>query len=573
MLGAGSGDVKPELSFEVPMKVQVIVLIGAGLGVLAGACRSDSSGPGNLASCSAGGTELTLAVAAYQAVDPATDSGCVTIAANTSGDTAEYLVLPWSAGGPPGTSAPFALQSATAQVAAAARQGPFTRATKLTGARGPVAVSFDHFLRQMSRTRAYPGVASRQPSPVATTGPVAPSPPAPGSLRSFKVCSNLTCSAYDTVGAVARAVGTHIAIFVDTLAPSPGLDSATLAGIQQTFDSRLYPLDTVTFGSVSDIDGNSVVIVLMTNTVNKLITKSRCLMDGYVAGFFFAGDIDPTFATQFNNGEIFYSVVADPSGTLSCAHSADDVKIMTPVIFTHEFQHMINFVQHVRVRGGDQEDGWLDEGLSKYAEELAGRSYLPAAQDTFSFYAFNSVADAYQYLEDPASSALMIPADTGTLPEVGASWLFTRYIVDQFGASLPGKLVQTSQIGAANVAAQTGQPFDQTVTRWALANWVSDLPGFAAPAELQYTAWHFRTTFGGLHANDSTDFASAYPLAPAVAADNAVNLTGKLWSGSGAYVRVMQRPNGPAFSLRLSGGASSAISPSIVPRLVVLRIR
>src|SRR2546426_1602345 len=46
--------------------------------------------------------------------------------------------------------------------------------------------------------------------------------------------------------------------------------------------------------------------------------------------------------------------------------------------------------------------------------------------------------------------------------------------------------------GAVNVAAQTGHAFDTTVTRWALANWVSDLPGFTAPPELQYTSWHFR---------------------------------------------------------------------------------
>jgi hypothetical protein len=427
-------------------------------------------------------------------------------------------------------------------------------------------VSFDRFLRQMSRTRSYPQLS-------VSSQPVTASPPVVGSVRAFKVCSNLTCSAIDTVGAVAKAVGTHIAIYVDTLAPSPGLDSATLAGIQQTFDSRLYPLDTATFGAVSDIDGNSVVIVLMTNTVNKLITKSRCMTDGYVAGFFFSGDIAPGAAAQFNNGEIFYSIVADPSATLSCAHTEADVKVITPVIFTHEFQHMINFVQHVRIRGGEEEDGWLDEGLSKYAEELAGRSYLPASQDTFSFYAFNSVADGYSYLQDPASSPLMIPADTGTLAEVGASWLFTRFIVDRFGASLAGKLVQSSQVGAANVAAQTGQPFDRTVTQWGLANWVSDLPGFSAPAELQYTSWHFRTTFGGLHTSDPGDFPLAYPLVPVVAADNAVNLSGTLWSGSGAYVRVMQRPNSPAFTLHLSGGASSPISSAVVPRLVVLRIR
>ena len=92
-----------------------------------------------------------------------------------------------------------------------------------------------------------------------------------------------------------------------------------------------------------------------------------------VAGFFFAGDLDPTTASQFNHGEIFYSVVADPDSTLSCAHSAAQVNNLTPVSFVLEFQHMISFNQHVLLRGGTTEATWLNEGISHFAEEVAGR--------------------------------------------------------------------------------------------------------------------------------------------------------------------------------------------------------
>src|SRR2546425_7926631 len=40
------------------------------------------------------------------------------------------------------------------------------------------------------------------------------------------VCANLTCSKFQAVTARVSTVGTHIAIYVDTLAPKPGLDSA-----------------------------------------------------------------------------------------------------------------------------------------------------------------------------------------------------------------------------------------------------------------------------------------------------------------------------------------------------------
>ena len=538
-----------------------------GIVVLLAAC-SNSSGPGSLPPCGAHGSQLSLAPAAYMSIDPASDSGCVTFAANASTiDSAEYLVVPQSGSGSAGASAPFALKSATPLTAMVMPQVALLSA----GTHRSSALAFDRFLREMGRTRNYPhvGIAPAASAPIASP---AAGPPIVGTLRSFKVCSNFTCSAFTTVNAKAQSVGQHIAIYVDTLAPSPGLSTSDLDSLKQLFDTRLYPLDTATFGNVSDIDTNTVVIVLMTNVVNKLVSKARCLASGFIAGFFFAGDLDPTFASQFNNGEIFYSIVADPNGTLSCPHTAADVRDGTGVTFTHEFQHMINFVEHVRVRGGQEEEGWLDEGLSKYAEELAGRSFLPN-NTLFSRYAFNDVYDAYQYLSAPGNSPLLIPADTGTLAEVGASWLFTRFIVDQFGDSIAGKLVQTTQVGAANVAARTLQPFDVTISHWGLANWVSDLPNFATPSELQYKVWHFRTTFASLNAQDPKDFPRPYPLVPPIAGGNAVNLSGKLWAGSGAYVRVVQPPGGAAFTLQFSANGASLVSPAIVPRLTVIRIR
>jgi hypothetical protein len=159
------------------------------------------------------------------------------------------------------------------------------------------------------------------------------------------------------------------------------------------------------------------------------------------------------------------------------------------------------------------------------------------------------------------------------LAEVGASWLFTRFIVDRFGDSLAGKLVRTALTGAQNVAVQTGQRFDSTVTQWAFANWVSDLPAFSAPTTLQYTSWHFRNTYSSLHTQDATDFPLAYPIVPTVAAGTAVSVSGTLWSGSGQYVRVMQPPNAPAFTLHFSGPGGAAVSAVVFPRLNVLRIR
>ncbi len=159
-----------------------------------------------------------------------------------------------------------------------------------------------------------------------------------------------------------------------------------------------------------------------------------------------------------------------------------------------------------------------------------------------------SAVDSAEYLLVP-QSASGIPFDNGTLAEIGASWLFVRYAVDQYGDSLPRKLVQSSLTGSANVTAQMGQPFDAVVTRWALANWVSDLPGFTAPPELTYQSWHFRRTFASLNAQDALDFPRPFPLVPTTSAGSAVNVSGTLPAGSGAYHRALQGPSDPAFTL------------------------
>ena len=547
--------------------------------VATAACSGDHAvGPGTPVCSAALASPVALPVGGYTSLDPASDAGCVTVAANASTvDSAEYLIVSQSAAGTFGASSPFVLRTAT--LAATAR--PAAQPLMPFSGNRAAALQFDGFLRHLGRTHAAPARAAAPRLPGAAAALPTAAPPALGSLRTFTVCANkLDCSVasqFKTVGARARAVGAHVAIYVDTLAPANGLDSAHIDTLKQVFDTLLYPLDSAAFGPVSDIDANGVVIALMTPVVNSLVTKAECSSAGFIAGFFFPADLDqgaPAFQT--NRGEIFYSIVADPSGTLSCAHSSGSVDSITPGTFVHEFQHMINFAQHVLIHGGAvTEEGWLDEGLSKYAEELAGRRYLQLGDNsTFSQYAFNDVDDAYTYLSATGGSPLLIEFDQGTLAEVGASWLFARYLVDQFGDSLPRKLDQTTLVGSANVAAQTGQSFTTTVTHWALANWVSDLPGFPTPAELSYTSWHFRTrTFASLHQQDPTRFPFPYPAVPVVSAGSAINLTGTLRSGSGVYQRALQGPGVPAFTLFFSRDGSAALASAIVPRLNVIRIR
>lgn len=549
------------------------------VGLVVAACGGDGSGPA-LPACSATTpVPVSLSVGEYLSLDPAVASGCVSFSANAAADTAEYVVVPQSATGVPALTTSFRLAGdpLTVQVVSASR---VAAAPALT-----VPDRFHDFLRRAERDRTWGGTPAGAPEAAVPLPALrlAGVPPVVGEVREFSVCATTTCARFDKVGARAEAVGQRLAIFVDTLAPANGLNSFDLDTLIQLFDTRLYAVDTAAFGRESDVDANSVVIVLMTNVVNKMVTDQQCQTDGFVAGFFFGYDLDPRYAndTRFNHGEVFYSIVADASGSLSCAHTRDQVKRTVPRTFVHEFQHMISYNQHALLRGGDSELLWLNEALSHFGEEAAARSFLPGDQTSFSRFAIDNLFNAYTYLDSTGAHFLLAGEGIGSLAERGAGWLFVRYLVDRFAAdttlaarnAFTRALVETSLLGSANVQNVTGRPFAETVSRWALANWVSDLPGFTAPPELTYRSWAFRTTFASLNAQQPSFFPKPFPLTPTVSTGDSVDVSGTLRAGSGVYHRVRQAPGAAGFSLAFRTGTGGQLPANLFPRLNIIRVR
>ena len=128
-------------------------------------------------------------------------------------------------------------------------------------------------------------------------------------------------------------------LYVDTLAPPDGFSPTQLQQFGGYSDSVLVPIDTAAFGQPSDIDQNGRVIMLMSPVVNADTPKSTCSTQGFVSGFF-----DPEDYTQdsvSNRGELFYSIVPDSNGTVSCAHTVGAVQSDVSPTFLHERQQRI----------------------------------------------------------------------------------------------------------------------------------------------------------------------------------------------------------------------------------------
>ena len=339
---------------------------------LALACGGDG-GSGPTARCR--GLRQTdpvqLSAGEFVTQDPS-EVACVRIpAAGSAG--AEYLYLAVS-GAPTesntGTSTPYHLVgSAEGQLpTAAVRSRP-----RVEAAARPTTVQRFH-----GRMRSLEQRLARQPHAAPAAGAArinAKVVPSLGDKRTFSVLKSADAdgtSADDFVSATATAklVGQRVASTSTTpRRPRAGITQNDMDEVGSLFDDELYPIDTTAFGRESDVDGDGMVIVLLTDRVNQLspaATRPRSS-----SAFSSALDLFARRRRDSNDGEIFYGAAPDPACSVPRPRRSPS---SLPGVFIHEFQHMISFNQHVLVRGGDAEDTWLNEGLSHFAEELGARA-------------------------------------------------------------------------------------------------------------------------------------------------------------------------------------------------------
>lgn len=543
-------------------------------GLLLAGC-SDGTGPGGgpQLDCTATSTQA-LGIGELRILDPEVAGACLRLPA-AGGVTVEHLYVPVGTAGAEtedGSSAPYAITGSSPPVAVTAA----LRSARLSAFRQPMPASAFHGLlrareRELSRSSAVALFEWGRDAPAAAI------PPVVGDQRTFEVCSNTTCTAFVQSTATARAVGARVAVYLDDEVPTGGYTDADLVDVANLFDDHLYPIDTTAFGRESDIDGNGVVVVLLTQRVNQLSPNCNTTQS-VILGYFFGADLLPRSAGNpgSNEAEIFYGLVPDPSNA-ECDISLEFALRHLPSTFVHEFQHMISFNQHRLLRGGSAEDTWLNEGLSHFAEELAARQVpdveCPSGNCRSDFLSQGNLPNAFAYLESPEDFFLIEPgSSTGELEERGANWLFVRWLADHFatdsvlGTDLTRRLVATNLVGATNVVTQTGVSFSTLVPEWQLTNYLDDLPGFDQPAaRLRYKTWNFR------------DIAAAnarpFPLVPDSTSGVGYTHVGILRAGSGKHVRVVQPPGFGAVDLEVSGGPGAPFPSEVDPRTALVRIR
>jgi hypothetical protein len=290
-----------------------------------------------------------------------------------------------------------------------------------------------------------------------------------------------------------------------------------------------------------------------------------------------------------NQGEIFYSIVPDSNGTVSCAHSVSDVQFDVPATFLHELQHLINFSQHVIIGGGQPGASWMDEGLSIVAEELGSVHYEqqcppPACRtdpaqlfpDSAQGFIQDFLIDSYLYAIQPDTASLTLHTDDQNgFSWRGGDWLLMRWLGDQYGNGIFKTLERGPGDGVADIEAATGQPFPQLFASFGLALYTDSLPGLpraTAPAVDRFATRNVSQLWARLYATAGP--ASGFPLPmpivlQAVTTDTTV---AHMDPGTMTFFRLDTPSSAATVTVRFAQPGDSALAASLGPQLAIFRL-
>ncbi len=413
-------------------------------------------------------------------------------------------------------------------------------------------------------------------------------PPPIGSTTTFTVRASFVTGQLQTVTAALAYAGNNVLLYVDQASPAPGFSQSQLTSFGQYFDQTLYDIDSTAFGQPSDVDGNNRVIMLLTPLVNSLVTASACQSQGYVAGYFNPEDLAGPSDPASNHGEIFYSEVPDPNGSVSCAHAVSDVEFDVPATFLHELQHLINYSTHVLLHGQDPQSSWLDEGMSIVAEELGSVHYeqmcpAPACRgdpsqifpDSSQTFVAGFLYDSYVYafLPDTASVTLHNDSEDGSAWR-GGDWLLVRWLADQFGNNLLRQLEDGPSDGVTAIQAATGQSFPTLFGHFGLALYTDSLPGLpraTAPADLRFVSRNVSQLWARLFTTSASGAITTprplylYPIS----SDTTTNY---MEPGAMAFNRLDTPASSAAVTIRFSAPGGAPIASPFHPQLSVFRL-
>lgn len=172
-----------------------------------------------------------------------------------------------------------------------------------------------------------------------------------------------TCSSAGQVRSLVRLVG-NSSIWLDDLDnPAATFTDTELANLDTFYSTNIKGVHDDFFGGLSDVDGNSRFLVLMTKEVNRVEN-----IGGWVWGLDL---VSRQHCATSNQAEIFYGRVPDPAGAVGDTLTKQDVLDAYPALIAHEITHVIQRGGQIYGSSGPKTT-WELEGGATLAEQLVG---------------------------------------------------------------------------------------------------------------------------------------------------------------------------------------------------------
>ncbi|MFN8445979.1 MAG: immune inhibitor A [Caldilineaceae bacterium] len=295
-------------------------------------------------------------------------------------------------------------------------------------------------------------------------------------------------------------------------------DQAALVRSIDRFSTIIYPKESALFGTpwTPGVDNDPRLHILHTVKTG-----------AGLAGYYSSVDEYSKLANPFSNEkEMFYI-------NLNYLNAGQNYEAYEEVL-AHELQHMIHWKQ-------DRNEGvWMNEGLSEYAQDVAGYP-----QDLS--FAQNFLSQPSTQLNDWGT------VNSSNLIHYGAAYLFVRYMAQQYGNNFIHNVVTEQANGIDGIEAalhaypaKPDRPteFDPLFADWVVANYANapDAPG-------AYGRWGY------------TDLALNKPPAQSIVAMSTPSLDESVTNYGTDYIEIAE--NLP-FILDFAGITTTRLAPTTV---------
>ena len=343
----------------------------------------------------------------------------------------------------------------------------------------------------------------------------------------FPPREGLLCPTFTPFRAIVRHIGQRGVWVEDIANPPGGFTAAEYAAASDALDTRIYAVNTQYFGEPSDFDGNTRVVIVLTQQVNKV---SGLL--GTVYGSDLAARAD---CPSSNEGEFYYGRTPDPSGVAGDIYTKTDALADLPPLIAHELAHIIQFGRRILHTDGigPLQTLWELESQATLAEEVVGHAFTGRAprqnygfaiafntptnddNDWYSnkfvdlalYYGFRSQTDKQPGAPEQCSWLGRPPDNTSPCINarlVYTGWAFLRWLSDHYGPSFPGgeagmhrAFIANDEQGFDNIVDVVGVPIDSLLAMFGATLYTDDRFS-TVPALLTMPSWNLTGIFTNL---------------------------------------------------------------------------